>query len=462
MTSILLPLCLLLPTAQERTNAQASELRPTNTESVAAVCARFEQEIGERVARADYMSAIRSVAEYEEALFSRHAPATFEDGLFRSHAAHLSFHSFLDDWVVPEVEDEVPDWIATPFFDLLLVLHGEGTSDSLVLMSLDMAGIAQTIDSNSRRKSLTDQELSLAAQMMGSNLGRLESEQWKQLGNQRVHLSRLNTGSGGTDLLAILGNRGRVYAFAFATSGPGSKDNEQSFMTLLKSVTFDYLPPDDSVVEAALARVSVPKDIDQALSCARELAAGAEYGEACDVLSRLRSELSQRMGAPKVVGDKAVYEAYGVEVSNPEPQRWKLTAANDGMGMIMMEDRFNVGEAGIMIGVLDFVVTYGAKAVGLFSTDDDVGRDLLASSGQGALLNIGGKIESERFRMLLGSFCYEGVASLPQANLKAKAFLIPKEDHCVMILMLVSSRQFEKTVGEYEELVNENIRITGR
>ncbi len=440
----------------------------TYSKSVTAVCDEFESQIKSLVDRESYLDAISATAEYEQALLSRYPVPTFELGLFQGEAHHITFHSPFEGWTQESLNEMgMGEWLPTIGFDVLIVLKGEVEDDKFVLFSLDMGKLMQRIGGEEFADAgLNDQELLSTAQMIASNLGMVKSQEFKRMGEHRILVLDIATpGMGPSVILANLAHSGRHYCFLLTSSAGNYSENENRLYDLIKTVDFNYKPPDEAKIESVRQKLTDKANIDQVLGCVRELAIAGEYGAAGDDLSMLRSLIAERMPKPVIEGDVARYSLYGITLRNPDPEKWNLSVdTQGGIGMLILEDRFSVNTSGIAVGVINTVLSYGPHAEKITGENDseEERKSFLSSACRGGLLNMGGAIESERFRIFKGSFAYEGVASPNIPNSKVKIIVFQQPGYFVMVLMFLETSNFEAQSAEYEALVDQYLQVAAR
>ncbi len=440
----------------------------TVLKTVPAICDEFEPKIKQQVNNEKYLDAISTAAEYEQALLSRYPPGSYELGLFQSQAHHLSFHSPFEGWLREDLKEMgIPEWLPAMGFDIPIALKGKVEDDKFVVVSFDMGKIMKRIGGDEAGKTeLSDQELRMGAQAVAANFGVIKNEEFKTVADHRILVSEIGTpGLGPSIILASLARGGRIYGFLLTSSAGARTENEKRLYDLIKTVDFKYKPPDAVKIEATRQRVTGKTDISQLLACVRELALAGEYGAASDDLSTLRLRIAEKMPKPQIVGNVARYPAYGLSLTNPDPNKWKLSIeATGGMAMLVLEDRFSVYNAGVGVGVVNLVLAYGPQWTKLMGEDEDEDerKSFLSMAGRGGLVSMGGSIESERFRLFKGSFAYEGVASMNLPNTKVKALWIPKPGYALMVIMMVEASKFNEQSAEYETLLDKYLRVEAK
>jgi hypothetical protein len=440
----------------------------TYSKSVAAVCDEFESQIQSSVDRESYLEAISAAAEYEQALLSRYPASTFEMGLFQCEAHHITFQSPFEGWTQQNLKEMgLDEWLPTMGIDVLITLKGEVEDDKFVLFSMEFGKLMQRIGGDEfANVDLSDQDLVSAAQMMASNLGTVENQEFRSMGDHRILVLDIATPIlGPSVIMANLAHNRCIYCFLLTSSAGNYTENENRLYELIKTVDFNYRPPDQTKIESIRQKLTSKADISQVLGCVRELALAGEYGAAGDELSLIRSLIAQRMPPPVVEGDLARYSLYGITLRNPDPEKWNLSVNTQGaIGMLILEDRFSVNSSGIAVGVINKVLSYGPHAEKLTGENDqeEENKSFLSSVGRGGLLSIGGEIESERFRMFKGSFAYEGVASPNVPRTKLKIIVFQQPSCFVMVLMFMETLNFEAQAEEYETLVDRYLQVAAR
>lgn len=432
--------------------------------SIESVCDEFGSKIKNLSDSGKYLEAIGTAGEYEQVLLAKYPASTFELGLFQSPSHHLSFHSPFEGWTQESLKElQIPEWLPAMGFDYLIALKGKAEEDRFILLSMDLGKVMYRISGEkSSSGKLSDQELQLCSQMIAANFGAAKSEEFKAVGDHRVHLIEIATPALGPSLIcANLAEKGRCYFFLLGCAAGSRIENEKKLYELIKTVDFKYKPEDTARIESARGKVADKTNITALLGCIKELAAAGEYGAAADELSNLRLSAADKMPKPEIVGNVGRYTPYGITLTNPDPEKWKLSIESQGgMGMILLEDRFSVNPAGVMVAVINTILAYGPHANELMGKgSEEEKKSVLANAGQGGMRGMGGVVESERFRIFKGEFAYEGVASVPMQNTKAKAIVALKPDHMVMVIMLIPASNFNERSAEFDSIVDKYLQI---
>jgi hypothetical protein len=440
---------------------EAGDAKPLR--SVGEICTEFESRIKSQVSDRQYLDAVCTAAEYEQELLSRYPKATFELGLFQNTAHHISFQSPFEGWTQESLKEmDIPDWLPSMGFDILIALKGRSENDEFVLFSLDMGRIMQRVTGEEMRE-VSDQELQLGAQLMAANLGVIKNQQFKAVGDHRVLLVNIAPPAlGPSVILANMAHKGRLYGFLMTSSAGSYSENEKRLSDLLKSVDFKFSPANTTKIGELRRKFSNRGDIAQLLHCVRELAIAGEYGAASEDLTALRSVIAERMPKPTSNGNVARYSAYGITFRNPDPSRWKIsTQSQGGLGMLLLEDQYSVNSRGVAVGVINTVLAYGPQAADLTgeNTSDEEKRGFLSSGGRGGLMNIGASIESERFRIFKGTLAYEGVGSMNVPNTKVKCLWTLKQGYAIMVLMIVEASNYAEQSAELEALIDKYLEV---
>src|SRR5438132_1575599 len=88
---------------------------------------KYESQVTKLINSGAFLEAVKSVANYEQAVLGLYAPASFELGLLQSSAQHLSLQSSFDGWgQQPIKEAGLPEWLPATGVDFLLALQGKG------------------------------------------------------------------------------------------------------------------------------------------------------------------------------------------------------------------------------------------------------------------------------------------------------------------------------------------------
>ena len=131
------------------------------------------------------------------------------------------------------------------------------------------------------------------------------------------------------------------------------------------------------------------------------------------------------------------------------------------MNMIMLEDQDSVNQNGIIVGVIDMVVTYGPHVDEFIGekADEETRKNALIGAGRGGLTNTGGEIESERFRTFKNAQAYEGIATTNILNVKAKVICCVKAHHLLFVIMLVDAHNFDTQAASYEAILDKDLKV---
>lgn len=433
--------------------------------STESACDEFGSRIKNLFGSGKYLEVIGVASEYEQMLLAKYPAPTFELGLFQSQAHHLSFHSPFDGWIQESPKEmEIPEWLPAMGFDFLIALKGKVEDDRFVLFSIDLGKIMYRISGEEKSSDkLTDQELQLGSQMVAANFGVAKNEEFKTVGDHRVLLLEIATPLLGPSLLlANLGEKSRCYSFLISSAAGNRTENEKKLYELIKTVDFKFKPQDTAKIESARKKVTNKTSIVELLECTKELALAEEYGAAAKELSKLCLAVADKMPKPAIDGNVGRYSAYGITLTNPDPDKWKLSTEVQGcMGMIGIEDRFSVNLSVIMVAVINTILAYGPHANELTGEgeSEDEKKSFLAMAGQGGIKNVGGVIESERFRIFKGEFAYEGIASVPIPNTKLKTIVVMKPGYMVMVIMFIQASNFNEQSAEFESIVDKYLQI---
>lgn len=455
-TSIALLLCALLFSAA----ASASQ----GSGDITSICDTYSAKIKSSYNKGEFIEAIITAAEYDEALMSRYPTPLFDIGLFQSEAHHISFHCPFTAWAqesletLPELEE-----IEATGCELLLLLYGENINEMFVVFSVDWGKLMQRLGLEEfGMAEVTDVEMLLVAETFGMAFGTIDDYKFKQIGGHyALDVDFASFGTGPSIKLILLEHDGRFFGFLL-TSSLGNRDkNEELLNELITTVDYNYLPPDTAKINLARGKMKDKINIGDILNCVRELATYAEYGAASDELNRLRAIVGDKIPGPEVIGNTGRYDVYGITLENPDSSKWNLYVEQEGgFKALVLEDRFSVNPSGVMISIINTVLAYGPRAVEMLENlSEEEAKMFLSTIGRGGLMSMGGEILSERYRVLKGELAYEGVASTNMANTKVKVILLMKPGYFVMIIMLLDDLRYDSILAELEKILDKNLKI---
>jgi len=433
--------------------------------NVREVVREFTREIVALVDQGDHRGAIAKAADYELALLNNYPPPSYEMGLFRSEAVHASFHCPFVEWkqVDMDKEPELKELrkLAIVGWDFLLVLEGKSEEERLMVACIDTKQLTQGVGAQDGLPDMcSGQGLQFIAQMIAGKFGAVKSQQFRDVGDHKVLSLEIKGPMMAPDVrIALLPNSPQIYAFFLISPGRTIVANERRLDELMKTASFDYQPEDARAIAAERSEGN-RKEIRDLLVCVSHLAELGEYRAAGADLAELRLLLHGRMPAPTVNDNAGTCPAYGVTLTNPDPDKWKLSVNRDGVFQgLMLEDRFSVHGEGIMVGVVDFLTAYGPQLVKMMSDDEEMGKQMLIDSGRGGAAMLG-EIESERLVSIRGSMAYEAVISPNMPGVKARIQCINKSDYAIMIFMLGDKRTFDAKTAACDRIVTDNVQFT--
>lgn len=426
--------------------------------SIDQVVRTFSERITGLYKRGEYRQAALATVEYEQSLLRRYSPPTYELGLLQSEKEHLSIYVSFDSWrQKSEIEMDIPKELEMMGISVLLALEGSSETESMGIMSWDLSQIERRMGGSDGFSVTSDRGLQMMGQMMASQFGTVRSQRFRTIGDHRVLWLEIVTPMMGPDVrLAILPQSGRVFAFLLTSAASNIEENENKLKDTIKTASFDYKPSDDAAVVAA--REKRPgSDVESRLSCAGRLAELGEYNAAAKELAELNLSLYEQMPGPVVKGDVGSLPAYGVTVKNPDPERWALSTEVDGLSQsIVLEDRSSVQGEGIMVGVMDFIATYGPKVVALMM-NEEIKRTTLRDSGRGVGMMLG-RIEDEKFVTIRGSLAYEAIVAVNMPGLKARLQVIDQQGVSILVLAFVRASKFQEQMAKYNEIINSHVK----
>jgi len=434
----------------------------------AAVCDTYSNKILEQLKNQQPLNAIETSADFEEALIALYPPSRFELGLYTSEAYHLSLHSPFTDWTLDDqAAKQFPSWLPSMGFELLFAFKGKMEGEMLLAFAFDIGKIEQRIAGAAMGKTtISDEELQMMTQMIVGQFGVVKGQQVKTIGDHRVTYIEVGPmGIGSPMVLANLTRGRQMYGFLLVTPTGNRPDNEKKLAELITTTDLNYKPANAAAIAAVEKKITDTDNVEQALTAIRELARIGEYGAAAQQLTRLRTLIADRMPKPTVVGNTARYPGYEIVMQNPDPEKWKLSVeAQGGMGMMMLEDKFSVSPAGILVGVINTIIAYGPKAAKalLNEMNEDEKKAMLSNAGRGGLLNIGTEVVEERFRPFRGTLAYEGVATTNIPGTKVKAIIFEKGTAFIMVILMASTANFDAAMQQYEAIIEKNISFGGK
>ena len=436
-----------------RATAQVDRLARTYAPQITALAQRHE-----------YRQAIAKAADYEQELLSLYPSPRYEMGLFQSEANHIQFHCPFTGWKpakFAEEEAEVFQKLKMAGFEALLALEGASDQQRLTVFGINASRLTQRTGLNQAEFNLSsDQGVQFVAQMVAGSFGTVKSHRFQTIGDHRVLCLELATPFMGPEIrMLLLPTDQQIFGFLLASPAGDNAENVKKLDELVMTASFDYQPEDAEAVAAERARSSRPS-VESRLDCAQRLAARGEFNAAGEELTELRHLLYGRMPKPTVEGDLASCPAYGVTLRNPDPARWKLSCMSDGVFQgVVLEDRFSVNGEGILIGVVDQLVTFGPQVVSMMNNDEETRRQSLIDSGRGAAMMIG-QIESERLVPIGGDMAYEGIIKPNMPGVKARIRCIGKGDYALMIFVLANASDFDAKAEEADQIVAQHAELS--
>jgi len=400
--------------------------------NVREVVRKYTPEIVALVDRQDHRGAIAKAADYELALLNNYPAPSYEMGLFRSEAVNASFRCPFVEWkqVDMDKEPELKDLkkLAIVGWDVLLVLEGDAEEERLMAACIDTKQLTQGVGAQDDFPDMcSGQGLQLVAQMIAGKFGAVKSQPFQDVGAHKVLFLEIKGPMMAPDVrMALLPNAPQIFAFFLISPNRTIVANERRLDELMKTASFDYQPQDAQAIAAARSKGD-RKEIRDLLSCVSRLAELGEYRAAGADLAEVRLLLHERMPAPVVKNNVGTCPAYGITLTNPDPDEWKLSVNRDGVFQgLFLEDRFSVHGEGIMVGAIDFLTSYGPEFIKMMNDDEEMSKQMLIDSGRGGAAMLG-EIESERLVQIQGSMAYEAMISPNMPGVKARTRAIGRD-----------------------------------
>ncbi len=405
--------CLLLIFAFVANRAQADTQNPHSD-----LCDKFEAQITSCLKGDKIRDAISAVSEYEEAVRACYPAPTYANGLFQSEAEHVSFTCPFDGWTqLTGKHSGVPEWLPSIGVDVTLILTNKKTDDRLAVMSADLKGMSPTPGEAAAGD--TERNMTIFANIMGRTFGVQKTSNVLDIGDHRALAVEYAGPDGNAVQMYMLSNGSRLDAFIVFCAQSEKSAMKAKLLSMVKTVDFHYKPTDTIRIAAIRAKVTDANDVKQQLQCVRELTQSGDYGDAGLDLNTLRQVIAGRIPKPVESAGGMQYDTYGITVSNPDSTNWKCgIQMTNGMAMMMLENRTSVALNGMIVGVMDPLVSYGAhadKMVGA-GVGEEANKEFLSNAGRGGLLKIGVAIESARYRTFKGMLAYEGIVQMNVPN----------------------------------------------
>jgi hypothetical protein len=300
----------------------------------------------------------------------------------------------------------------------------------------------------------SDRGLTLLGQMIASQIGIAKSSSFKSIGDHRVLWQEIAPAMLGPDVrLVLFPHDGMLVTFLLLSASGDTAANTSRLEDTIRTVSFDYKPASASMIVEERSKCD-RNDVGSLVRCAGRLAWMGQYSAAAEDLGDVRLLLRSRLPKPKLSDLTATIPAYGISVTNPDPERWKISVLDEGvMEGVLLEDRFSVNGEGIMIGVLDFVTTYGPQVIELLQ-DEEMKRQMLINGGRGGCMSIG-QIERERFAPVRGQLAYEASILPNMAGVKARCQFISGQGCGLMVLVIGASVDFADKTAECDRVVRD-------
>jgi hypothetical protein len=163
--------------------------------------------------------------------------------------------------------------------------------------------------------------------------------------------------------------------------------------------------------------------------------------------------------SPKSIPNLEAVRAAGMEIMTMldgpnEPEHLMLAMID----MKSFMRRASIKEAFTGVMVMDPIIMFGPDALKLMGPNDaenEDNRKMLSSMGRGSLLNLGKKIEGERFSKFHGRLAYEGSVDANNADLRMKCIVV-RSSRAVYMIMLAGTAEI---LPEYEKMIDANLQI---
>lgn len=422
----------------------------------------FEIQILRHLEEDEVVQAIKMCGEYGRDLLSRYATPVFKKGLFSSEAENMTMKVAFENWQqIKEGDFSLSSKSAmTLGVRLLLLLKGTGATDNFLLCTSNLGELAAQIGTGfGTGETLSDNELKLLSQSFAAGLGQVRTIEIKPIGKYRAVILDIEPLEGGPLVcLAGLSHKQKVHFFLLTSSVANYGKNEALFLETISSIDFNYEGPNEAKIRSVRDRFSDKDDPQTLLKCVRELVRIEEYNAATEDLMRLRMLCVEKIPKPKVVGDTAKDETYGLSVTNPDSKRWQLQVLKGGqLRGILLADQSSRGPTGILIQILDPVVLYGPEVMRIMAENMNA-KEYLAVACQGAARYVG-RIERERFTEVSGKLAYDTIVDVGSPQVRARMLGRLERDFVLIIVMIAEVDNFRVTAREYEKIIESYLKV---
>jgi hypothetical protein len=426
---------------------------------VEALCTKHEAGILRLVDDGKFVEALLASIEYEQALRGCYPAASIADGTFHSDNYLLDFKvPFAKAWrpAPPNAFENAAAYRAAGM-EWIAALDGPTEAEHIAILSMDMGTLMRRMGLSDISKVMNPL---VQARQIASNMGKIVSERVDE-GTGGMAVVRMTLSAGRTIELATIPRDDRTFIFVATAAEGQAAENTRRMDQWVGALKFRD-PDPAKTARVAAVRAKLPKNADAkaVLPVVRELAALGEYRDAALLMADLRTVLVASLPQPHIDAKGMTFASYGVTLGNPDAERWRAQDMPVGnMHMLVLQDRASVTEGFAGVMVMDPILLFGLdafKLIGSNNIESDESRVMLSAMGRGSLLNVGTKIEVERFRKFQGRVAYEGIVEAAKMqNTKVKCILVRGSRALYMVMLLGAP----EILAEYEKVIDANLRI---
>lgn len=408
------------------------------------------------LAQEQYRPAIAETVKFEQAMLAQYPAATFANDRFQSEAEHLTFTSAFPGWTAQTDTALMAAFARSAGAKLLLVTGGDGTQNRLSVFSLDVGTIFARLDpNNTNDEPLADFQFKLVTRELASNFGDAGESTAGTVGDDATLEQEIETPMDApfTGLISLMHGK-KIYFFLMESSSYTEFDTRMTALrTTVASTAFTYKPADTKKI-AQLRALFADKDTPATtLDLVKALAAAGEFNEAARELSRLSQHIFTRIPA-QVVSKTAIQDtAYGVTLTNPDPNKWELSLMTEGgfRGAFLRKIASTTPE-GIVVLIYDALMTEGAHHDQATTVEEQ--QAYLRGAGRGILASFCDHIDEEGFTTVKGTLAYE-VTTLSSTydNTRVHAITTYRDGYYLNILVLTDSTRYDERMKVYNDII---------
>jgi len=411
------------------------------------LCKTHEGKLKPLLTERDFAGAALRIARYEAALVESYPRSTFRKGVFRSAKHHLEFTA--TGW--RRAKGPKPAWTRPLIYDHIVTLEKKGAKLSTVRLG-GISAMSHIGDTSS------DGAIEKTAMTVVPQIGNLGGTQWGKYGSHRVLVVEIQSEDGKEITLAMFVPMGkRLIMFALHMRGL-DEDLIREFAGIVGASRGDHLPPDEARIRSLRAG-KAGETADVVLARTRALAKAGEFHAAAKDLAGLRARLAASIPGPTMRSGAGVYSAYGIELTNPDAARYRLSAEKEDTFSALSVKSLK-GNAQIYVMVLNLAANYGPKVVSILPDDaTDLRKLTIRGACQGAVTNTGGQVRSQRARVIGRNQAYEVVADLQGGKARIKGVAILRGHLGILILGVAPTAEVADTDRTVEAMLATHLKL---